>query len=169
MRIPVKVRNATEPLTINGAVEDALKGEPGVTVGCAISCTGFRHAAALPFPIVAMPQVTSRTILFPTKADKNGLPCEGVMYEHNYRHITDANDAGTLKQMVKENPAMMERSLTFYPPAAQDTHKPGNRNIGLRPKRPTTKRGKVANLRGSALRALKAGLITKPVYDAMKA
>jgi hypothetical protein len=165
MRIPVRARIPDAPLIVNGAAADALLGVPGMTIGCAMSNMVYRHKD-LPVNMVAPPQVTSRTLVVPTKLDKNGLPCEALVYQHNYRRITDANDKGTLKQMVKEQPRVMERSFTFYP-ASGEIRDQSNRNIGLRPTRgPNNRKNRRPYLKGSLLRAQKAGLVT-PAFAAM--
>lgn len=156
MRIPVKAVHATQRVSIDGTVLDALKGERGTTIGCAISNMAMR---AWPHKVYFV-QVTARTLAVVTEIDKNGQPKKAVIYQHNYRHITDANDKGTLKKMVEEQPRLMEKSFTFYPPLSM-AHK--TRGTGTPRGTPKTNSGNSKVLRGSALRAFKAGFISRPV------
>jgi hypothetical protein len=169
MRSQCRALIPKEPLEFDGlTMDDVMHAERGVTIGCVIS-RGCNERAKLPFKLVAAPQITARTAFFPTKLDpKTGQPCEGYKYHHEYRHITDANDDGSLKEAVKER-RILGKKLTFTPAPVKDN--PRVRGSGT-PRGNKGTRGEIAEprarVRGSALRARKAGLITKPVYEDMK-
>jgi hypothetical protein len=113
----VKVTKAKKPVVINGSVLHALKGYAGGTVGCAFSLmsTDTKNIGAFPHPSL-LAAFNNSTAMIVTKLKADGSPAAVTKYEHNYGHITDANDNGTLKQMVMDDPSIMERSFTLHPP-----------------------------------------------------
>ena len=44
----LKVRNATKPVKLNGTVEHAMKGEPGLSIGCHLSTTAKNNKDCFP-------------------------------------------------------------------------------------------------------------------------
>jgi hypothetical protein len=159
MRIPVKARNATTPLMVNGRVIDALHAARGVTIGCALSLMIRRE-----LPHVHFAQITARTAALVTKVNKFGQPTDAVVYKHNYQHITDKNDTGTLKKLAVEQPGLMERTFTLYPPSDHRQRDQKKRGTGVPRGKANLNSGRSRIvLKGSARRARKAGFISKPV------
>jgi hypothetical protein len=157
----VRVRDAKTNVEMNGSTYNALVGLSGQTIGCALSNVAFdeKNRRLFPHGCHLVYVVKSRVIVIDS-LKKNGMPNTGVRYNHSYRHITDANDAGTLKKMVRENPAVMERSFLLRAPKKRSKaslqkgasgHAPGT----------TRKSSRVFIPRGALARAVKAGLISK--------
>src|ERR1700758_2547003 len=94
----VKVSDARKPVTVNGNVLHALKGHPGVTIGCGLSNMAIdkANAAAFPHP-VHLASFTKSTAMIVDRLNKDGSPAHAVLYGHSYGHITDRNDNKTLK------------------------------------------------------------------------
>jgi hypothetical protein len=159
----VKVSDAKKPVTLNGSILHALKGYAGMTVGCGLSNMTIdkANAKAIPHP-VHLASFTKSTALLVDKLKKDGSPRHAVLYAHSYGHITDRNDDGTLKKLVKEDPALMERSFTLRPP--RDARGRGHSRSG---ELPNTGRSSSQTFipRGALARAVKAGRIGKNVAD----
>lgn len=151
----VAVTAAKKDIAINGNVLDALRAFPGVTVGCALSHVAKSNANAFGHPVYLV-SVTKSMLLAVDKLNRQGHPCHAVQYAHSYGHITDKNDSGTLKKMVKDDPQIIERSFNLRVP--RDPRKPegasahSTANTG-------TNRTKAFIHRGALQRAVKAGLI----------
>ncbi len=156
----VTVSNARQDVTINGSVLHAIKSHKGVTIGCTLSntATDAANKAAIPHAVY-LAVVTKTKAYLVDKLWPNGDPKHAVVYAHSYGHITDRNDDGTIKQMVLENPAIMERAFTLrVPPAPNKAH-------GKSGAHDAKKRNPIHAIlpRGALLRARKAGFISKAV------
>lgn len=169
----VKSRPAKKAVKINGAIEHALRGAAGVTIGCAFSNCILDNAAAFPHPVL-FAAVSKCKVLVVSKVDRNGHPTEAVEYQHPYGHITDANDTGALKEMVREQPAVMSRPFTLGRPAKRHDKPWATRAAAQRKrireneKHSTTAgtsaaQGAAVAAHGAMKRAVKAGLIQPDV------
>src|SRR3954464_12055431 len=78
----LKVKNATKPVKLNGTVHDAMKGKPGLSIGCHLSETATNNKALFPHPVLYV-SFTKTVALVVTKIQK-GSPTECVRYRHNY-------------------------------------------------------------------------------------
>lgn len=159
----VKVSPAKQPVIINGDVAHALKSTRGVTIGCGLSNAAMANRDAFPHECYLASFVKTRAYIA-DRLKEDGTPGHCQEYRHHYGHITDANDDGTLKKMVKENPGIMERAFRLdVPPkslagvkqskptsSSKKKHKPDVRQ-------PSGDRNKLA--RGALRRAVKAGRI----------
>lgn len=161
----VKVTDAKWPVIVNGEVLDALRAEPGVTVGCALSnvAVGRRNAKAFPHPVF-LASFTKTTALIVDRLNKNGQPDHAVVYRHAYGHITDRNDDSTLKKMVAETPTVMERSFLLRPPKERP---PSGVTAGQTKPENIGRSGRAQSFvpRGALARAVKAGRISKNVAN----
>jgi hypothetical protein len=160
----VKVSDAKRSVVISGAVLHALKAYCGVTIGCALSNVAHdpKNRSAFPHNCY-LAQFTKSTALIADKRHnkrKGGAPYHAVLYAHSYKHLTDFNDTGKLKQLVEKYPDLMEREFTLRPPRKL---RPGSRG-----KRTVTGKGKgryIATHTGALARAVKAGLIGPQVAE----
>lgn len=160
----VKVTDAKKPVAVNGNILHALKGHAGVTVGCGLSNMAVDRANAKAFPhSVYLASFTKSTALIVDKLKADGSPAHAVRYAHSYGHITDRNDRGTLKKMVKEDPTIIERSFTLRLPGKRPS---SGKNAG---KTTADKRGtgraQAFVPRGALARAVKAGRIGRNVAE----
>lgn len=159
----VKVSRARKEVMINGNVFHALKGHAGVTIGCGLSNMAADKSNARSFPHpVFLASFNKTTCLLVDKLKKNGSPEHAVLYDHSYGHITDRNDAGTLKKLVQEDPSIVERSFTLRPPRNRKTLSRWPENGVATGER---KSGKSFVPRGALARAEKAGRIGKHVAE----
>ena len=154
----VTISLAKEPVTITGKVIHALKGAPGVTIGCGLSNVACDNASAFPHP-VKFASFTKSTCVIIDRFKRDGSPAHGVLYEHDYKHITDANDGRTLKRMVRADPSIMEREFILQVPRPF-LPKPGRSN---KPLKKGTGHGQSFIPRGALQRAVRAGLIGENV------
>lgn len=162
----VKVSDAKNPVTINGNVLHALKGYAGVTIGCGLSnmAADKTNAKAFPHP-VHLASFTKSTALLVDKLKKDGSPAHAILYRHSYGWVTDRNDTKVLKQMVREDPTLMERPFNLRPPSKKRV--PSGRTAGQTDpdERGKSKRGQAFVPRGALARAVKAGRIGKSVAE----
>jgi hypothetical protein len=147
----VTVTDAKKGVTINGTTAAALRGHPGVTIGCALSMAGMDNAGHFPHDVFLV-SVTKSTMLVVDKLHKDGTPAHAVRYGHNYGRIVDLNDTGQLKKLVKERPEIMERPFQCNVPRKRPTGPHGNHK---RTSVSGTHRVST-NLHGSLARAVKA-------------
>jgi hypothetical protein len=156
----VRVTDAKKPVTLDGKVVHALMGERGKTIGCGLSnmAVDRANAGAFPHPVIVA-SFAKRIAWIVDKVDKAGQPVHAVRYQHSYGHITDANDAGLLKKMVKEKPELMNRPFTLRVPVKQTGNKWGTNPQAANTAKP---RGSTFANRGALARAVKAGRISKP-------
>jgi len=156
----VRVSDAKHPVIINGSILHALKAYAGLTIGCGLSNMAIdkANAKAIPHPVYLASFTKSSAILV-DKLKANGEPGHGVSYAHSYGHITDRNDDRTLKQMVKNDPSLMERAFTLRPPRKRTGSHPQSK------KTPPTDEKKSFIPRGALARAVKAGRIGKHVAE----
>ena len=161
----VRVSNARKGVTVNGNTLHALRGQPGETIGCAISNMAHdpANAAAFPHPVYFV-VVTKSTVLVVDKKNKDGVPLHAVLYDHKYGHIVDSNDTHVLRKMAKENPEQMNRSFKLSVPHKQHARPP--RPGYVRPK--GTNRAMAFANRGALARAVKAGFIGKGTAQQMQ-
>lgn len=167
-----KVTDAKRPVVTNGNVLHALKGCKGVTVGCGLSnvAQDAANANAFPHPVLLASFTKSKAIIVTefVPADKRrrrGFDCYAVRYSHSYRNVVNKNDEGTLKAMVKADPSIMERSFTLRPPRKGGYSSPGHSKhtkVAVRSKNTAVVH------RGALARAVKAGLVDKPVADQLR-
>ncbi|MET0706209.1 MAG: hypothetical protein ABWY82_05080 [Tardiphaga sp.] len=152
----MKVRNATKPVTLNGTVEDAMKGKPGLSIGCHLSHTAYANRSAFGHPALYI-SFTKTVALVVTKINK-GAPTECVRYRHHYGKYVDLNDMDPGKTAVKEHPELFNRPFTLGVYREQENHwKPeyGRKETG--------ERSATQMARGELARMHKAGLMMLPV------
>lgn len=154
----VPVTDAKTPVTINGTVAAALRAHPGVTVGCALSLTGMDDADQFGHDAFLV-SVTKSTMLVVDRLAKDGSPAHAIRYGHNYGNIVERNDDGTLKELVKTNPQMMERPFHLKPPRKRPTGPHGGHKHGASGHSTRS----FVHLHGALDRAVKAGRIGKTV------
>lgn len=152
----VEIAPATKAVAINGNVLDALRAHLGVTVGCALSRVAKSNANAFGHPVYLV-SVTKSMLLAVDKLNRQGHPCHAVQYAHSYGHITDKNDTGTLKRMVKDDPKIIERSFNLRLP--RNPRKPEGKTAHSTKNLGKTDRTRAFVHRGALQRAVKAGLI----------
>lgn len=148
----LKVRNAVKPVTLNGTVEDAMKGKPGLSIGCHLSQTAYANRSAFSHPALYI-SFTKAVVLVVTKVSK-GSPTECVRYRHSYSKYVDLNDKDPSKTVVKEHPELFNRAFTLGPYREQENHwKPeyGRNETGAR--------SKTQMARGELMRMKNAGLV----------
>lgn len=151
-----RVVDGKADVLVNGNAGHALRASRGKTIGCAISLMAYENKTLFPHEVLLV-HVTASRLYIVDKVNAQNQPCHCVRYEHSYGHVTECNDAGTLKEMVKENPALMERSFTIRVPRVgkprgpHSTKRAVTTNVGAR-------RGGVT--RGAMHRAMAAGFIT---------
>ena len=154
----ITLTDARRNVVINGSVVHALRGIEGVTIGCGLSNVAVDNADAFPHA-VHLGVFTKRTAIIINRLKRNGEPRSGVLYHHDYSHITDANDDGTLKKMVKEDPSIMEREFILRVP--RTSNRPSGKTAGKTPRerRGTTGHGETFIPRGALARAVRAGRV----------
>ena len=161
----VKVTRAKKSVMINGSVMHALKAHAGVTIGCALSysATDPANKNKIPHPVY-IASFTKSTALLVDKLRANGQPLHAVWYAHSYPWIVEWNDNRTLKQLVREDPSIMEREFILRPPRA-------HRGAGSGGKDSHTGKGTNKSLatmhRGALARAVAAKLIGESVAEQM--
>lgn len=155
----VKVTDARKSIKVNGSLADALQGKPGVTVGCHLSLCTQRNKSQFPHPVIIAS--FTRGVALIVDQVKNGQPFHAIRYYHKYAHIVDLNDNGKIKELVKEHPELAEREFLLQKPWKSTTH--GAHGGGA-----TTGKKRMRVPSGSLGRAVNAGLITKPVAEALK-
>lgn len=152
----VEVSPAKKPVSVNGSVLNALKAFQGVTVGCALSNVALSCKDAFGHDVFLV-SVTKSMLLAVDKLNRQGQPCHAIQYAHSYHHITDRNDNGTLKKMVKDDPTIIERSFNLRVP--RDPRKPEGKSAHSTANLGKTDRTRAFVHRGALQRAVKAGLI----------
>jgi hypothetical protein len=116
----LKVRNATKPVKLDGTVLDAMRGQPGLSIGCHLSETATSNKARFPHPVIYV-SFTKSVALVVTKI-KNGAPVECVRYRHNYSAYVNLNDKDPTKARVKEHPHLFDRQFTLSPYKTSERH-----------------------------------------------
>ena len=150
---------AKRTVVVNGEVVHALKATEGLTIGCALSNVAYDNSDAFPHPVFLV--VVQKSILLAVdRLKKNGEPAHVVVYDHNYKRITECNDDGTLKKMVKETPELMQREFTLHPP--RKTRQQG-KTAGKSHGNGDGSRGTTFIPKGALARAMRAGRIPKHV------
>lgn len=165
----VAVTLAKKPIRINGSLLHALRGQPGKTIGCALSNMAIDEAnrSAIGHPVY-LAAVTKSTVLLVDRLKKDGSPAHAVQYRHHLGHIADRNDTGTLKKMVTEKPSLIEKPFTLWPARESrptGTHNeplPSSGNDSLVKRKPFVPKGALA-------RAVKAGRIGANVAEQLSA
>jgi hypothetical protein len=166
----VRVKYAKKEVRINGTLEHAIKGRPGVTIGCHLSyCAGDKmNAKAFPHPVIFLPAFTRSRCVVITKWLKNdpGADALGVIYQHDYSDLVELNDKDFKKIYVKDHPEWVEREFVLRPlPEGSHKRKDGKRSVphGIDD---GSKRAIVP--RGALARARDAGLLNQAVVELMK-
>jgi hypothetical protein len=162
----VKVTRAKAPVIIDGSVLHALKAHAGVTIGCALSYTATDPKNKRHIPhAVHLASFTKSAALLVDRLKKDGSPLHAVWYTHSYPWIIEWNDTGTLKQLVKDDPSIMEREFTLRPPRK---YRPGDGGGGGHTGKKEGDRTAVAVMyRGAMERAVRAKLIGQHVAEQM--
>jgi hypothetical protein len=148
----LKVRNATKTVNLNGTVLDAMKGEPGVSIGCHLSETGKANKDKFGHPALYI-SFTKSIALVVTKI-RNGKPAECVRYRHNYARYVDLNDCDPAKRVVKQHPEMFNRQFTLH--AYKESKAHWQKEYG---RKETGQRSRFQMARGELARMKKAGLV----------
>jgi hypothetical protein len=157
----VRVINAEVSVTINGSLEHALKGYPGTTIACHLSNCGMAKENKSAFPHPCLLVAFTPTTAYVVTKFKHGKAVEAVRYSHSYSRLVHLNDTKVNDTFIKTHPEMFERSFTLRPWRKQI------RRGGL-PTGNGNSRPKIVADKGARLRAMKAGLITKPVAEAIE-
>jgi hypothetical protein len=116
--IPANLFDATQKVVMDGDAITALKGLRGYSIGCALSQVAggsldcFPHLVDL---VVFLPTVAYA--VWNTHTDEG---YNAVRYRHNYRHMVKANDEGTLKSLLADNPELMI-GITLFPVKEKST------------------------------------------------
>lgn len=151
----LKVKNATKPVKLNGTIEQAMTGKPGVSIGCHLSNTARANKSAFPHPALYI-SFTKSVALVVTKIVK-GNPSQCVRYRHGYSRYVDLNDTEPTKAIVTAHPEFFNREFTLGAYKEQKFHwKPeyGRRETGAHIKKQLTRLAK-----GELARMEKAGLM----------
>lgn len=158
----VRVTDAKRDVTVNGNAAQALAAYQGVTIGCAVSNVVIQpdNAKTFPHPVLLV-AVTKSSVLVVDRLNRSGQPSHAVRYHHNYGHIVDRNDRGTLKKMVAENPSIMERAFTLRVPRKFRSGEWPDRKSGRKTVRTV--------YRGALRRAIEAGLISEAASNQLDA
>jgi hypothetical protein len=164
----VRVKYARKPVRINGKLEHAIKGQPGVTVGCHLSYCAFDNAKAFPHPVLFLPSLTKSRCVIITKWLKDDPYADalGVIYQHDYGDLVELNDKDFKKIYVKEHPEWVEREFVLRPlPEGSHKRKDGKRSVphGIDD---GSKRSYIP--RGALKRATDAGFLISAVAELMK-
>jgi len=164
----VRVRYAKRDVRINGTINQAIKGRPGVTIGCHLSYTTWENAEAFSHPILILPAFTKSRCVIITKWLKDDPKADalGIVYQHDYGDLVELNDKDFKKIYVKEHPEWVEREFVLHSlPEGSHKRKDGKRSVphGVDD---GSKRAYVP--RGAMKRALDAGLIIPAIAELMK-
>ena len=147
--------DAKKPVTLNGTVEHAMTGGPGLTIGCHMAnmakanAKAFGHAAHY----VSFTKSGCKVV---TKISK-GQPSQCVRYRHGYGRYVDLNDRDPSKKVVRDHPELFNRQFTLEPYKPTKSHwKPeyGRKETGSR---------KLKMATGELDRMRKAGLVLQPL------
>src|SRR4030095_1117166 len=160
----VKVKNATTSVKLKGSLAHALLGYPGMTVACHLAncSTDKINKSAFPHPC-HLASFNPTTAFIVTKF-KDGAAVEAVRYLHSYRYLVELNDKKINNDFIKEHPDLAERSFILRPYKKQPRR--GGTHTGTHEARP--KIAHLINHRGALGRAQLAGLISRPVAEAIK-
>lgn len=109
----LKVKNATKPVILNGTVREAMRGKPGLSIGCHLSETAKSNKARFPHPVLYV-SFTKTVALVVTKI-KNGAPTECVRYRHHYSNYVNLNDKDATKATVQAHPHLFNRQFKLLP------------------------------------------------------
>jgi hypothetical protein len=156
----IEVRDATRAVKINGKLIHAIDGQPGSTIGCAMSNTATDpdNVDAFPHPVLLAAFTRSRAIIVDTV--RGGSPRTGVRYRHYYGDLIDLNDTQELEKIAEKDPSVVEREFILSIPKKRSAKSlksgPGLKKTGI-----TTK---AFIPRGALRRAQKAGLISKGLF-----
>ena len=149
----VKVRDATSSVYVTGNILHALNSHAGVTIGCSLSNVAMASKRAFPHP-VHLASLTKSTALIVDSKKRNGEPATAVRYKHSYGKMIDLNDDSKIKDIIKNNPDLVERQFHLRPPKprSEASLKGKNTNTGH------CNAGKASVPRGALARAVRAGL-----------
>jgi len=151
----LKVKNATRPVSLDGTVEEAMRGKEGISIGCHLSNVARANKSKFPHPALYI-SFTKSVALVITKIIR-GQPAYCIRYRHPYGQYVDLNDVDPTKAVVKAHPELFNRQFTLYPYKTQTYKSKWNRvENGETPKHKM--------MRGELARMKKAGLIM-PALD----
>jgi len=158
----VKCKNATKDVTIKGKQLHALNGKAGFTIGCHISNCAMdeeNKKAFDPHRVLIASVSKSRLVIV---TDIEGDSAHGVLYEHDYGKFVDMNDNKKDNKYIQAHPDFFERDFRFKAPRrrTKDTR-------GTHEKKAGPARKAVVPL-GALRRAVKAGLVSQPVAEALE-
>ena len=148
----LKVKNATKPVVLNGTVEEAMAGKPGLSIGCHLSLTGYANRKAFPHPALYISFTKSVALVITQIA--GGRPTTCVRYRHGYGRYVDLNDTDPSKSVVKAHPELFARQFTLGAYKDSVSHwKPeyGRNETGTRSTQQIMARGEIARLRKAGL------------------
>jgi hypothetical protein len=150
----LKVTNATKPVKLNGSVLDAMKGKPGLSIGCHLSQTAKTNKDCFPHPVVYVS--FTRTVALVVTEIKNGAPTKCVRYRHNYSFYVDLNDKDPTKTLVQNHPHLFNRQFTLSP--YKETKQPAHWKPEYG-RQQTGKRNNLGMMYGEMRRLYDAGLV----------
>lgn len=111
-----KIVDATKSVTINGTFEDAMQGEPGVTIGCHLSICAKRNKHNFSHPVLFAAFTQSRCDIvseFVERTAKRPYDCIAYRYKHPYGQWVKLNDEDEQKEWIKKNPEKANRPFTL--------------------------------------------------------
>jgi len=141
----LKVKNATHAVALDGTLEDALSGAPGLSIGCHLSNVTTRNRRSLSHPCL-IAAFTKSVALIVTKIT-DGRPSHCVRYRHSYGNYVDLNDTKS-KKLFRDHPELAERQFMLRPYITAKPHwkeEYGRKQTGKR-KRPYMMRGDLARM-----------------------
>ena len=161
----VNVTDAAKSVKLKSTLADALAGKAGSTVGCHLSVCAQRNKDVFPHPVIMA--AFTRSVCHIIDQVKNGKPFHAWRYFHKYGNLVDLNDKDKRKAKIKARPELVEREITLDKPwrnpprpLAVKQRSEGNKAAEHRPKRSKVPYGALA-------RAVKAGLVDKPIATAL--
>jgi hypothetical protein len=146
----LKVKNAKKRIAIDGTIEHAMRGKPGLSIGCHLSNVAKANKSLFPHPALYI-SFTQSVCLVVTKIT-NGSPSECVRYRHAYGHYVNLNDTNPSKRIIKANPELFKREFILQPYKHYPFHwkeEYGRRETGARTHKMA--RGELARMRAAGL------------------
>lgn len=152
IRLAVKARNASQPVTLSREMVDVMKGTEGMAVTCANALCALRmNGAAFPHPVY-LAEFTDNRAYVVDKLDKRGVPISCVVYAHGEGEFQKEFDTKTKQRLAKmsgvEKQFMLRPIGVRQGTAKQPHHSPGGTG---------TKRKTVMG-KGAIARAMRAGI-----------
>lgn len=114
IRIPVRVKPATEEVLMKRKLADVLAGEEGFAIVCANAQCALREgASAFPHPVYLAEFTDNRAYLCDS-LNKFGVPETCVQYQHNQGEFQKQFDSLGKQQLAKMSG--VETEVRLYPP-----------------------------------------------------